>query len=150
MTVDIRSATEGDLPRLIELYAQLSLDQPREDASQVERYIKSFAEITPNPRHRILVAENTGGPVLGSVTLIIVPNLTYVARPFALIENVVVDAGARGKGIGESLIRQAIELAREEGCYRVSLTSNKRRQDAHKFYERLGFTASHEGFQLRF
>jgi GNAT superfamily N-acetyltransferase len=88
--------------------------------------------------------------VLGSVTLIIIPNLTYVARPFALIENVVVDEGARGKGIGESLIRQAIESAREEGCYRVSLTSNKRRQAAHKFYERLGFTASHEGFQLRF
>jgi GNAT superfamily N-acetyltransferase len=96
------------------------------------------------------VADVGEAGIVGSVTLLIVPNLTYTARPFAIIENVIVDTAARGAGVGEALISRAVEIAREAGCYRVCLTSNKRRSEAHKFYERLGFKASHDGFQLRF
>ena len=86
----------------------------------------------------------------GSLSLIIVPNLTHVGRPYAIIENVVVDASERGAGHGEALMRHAIEEARRAGCYKVSLTSNKSRPDAHRFYERLGFRATHEGYRVEF
>jgi GNAT superfamily N-acetyltransferase len=114
----------------------------------MERYEAAFAAILSAGGHHVLVAESEGR-LLGSATVIIEPNLTYKGTPFALIENVVVTEAARGTGIGAEIINKAIEIAREAGCYRVSLTSNKRRTDAHAFYERLGFTASHEGFQLR-
>jgi GNAT superfamily N-acetyltransferase len=149
VSVRIREAQRGDLPALIEMYAELSLDEPREDPSATARYEAAFAAIEALPSHHVLVAEEDGR-LLGSVTVIVKPNLTYRGTPFALIENVVVTEAARGQGVGALLIRAAIEIAREAGCYRVSLTSNKRRGEAHRFYERLGFKATHEGFQLRF
>jgi GNAT superfamily N-acetyltransferase len=150
MKAHIRAAEEADLERLVEHYSQLSLDQTREDAAQIERYRAAFREIERSSFQHILVADIGEAGIVGSVTLLIVPNLTYTARPFAIIENVIVDTAARGAGVGEALISRAVEIAREAGCYRVSLTSNKRRSEAHKFYERLGFKASHDGFQLRF
>ena len=94
-----------------------------------------------------MVAE-AGGRIAGSATLIIVPNLTHQGRPYAIVENVVVDQTQRGGGIGELLMRHAIEAAGRAGCYKLSLTSNRRREDAHRFYERLGFVATHEGYRL--
>jgi GNAT superfamily N-acetyltransferase len=77
-----------------------------------------------------------------------VPNLSHVGRPYALVEDVVVDAAMRGQGYGEALMQRAIELARAGGCYKLALTSNKARADAHRFYQRLGFKATHEGFRI--
>ena len=71
--------------------------------------------------------------------LVIVPNLGHDGAPYALIENVVVDEAARGAGHGERLLRYMIDEARAAGCYKVVLTSRKSRQDAHRFYERIGF-----------
>jgi GNAT superfamily N-acetyltransferase len=65
-----------------------------------------------------------------------------------MVENVVVDAAERGSGLGELLMRHALEEARRAGCYKLALTSNKRRAGAHRFYQRLGFHASHEGFRI--
>jgi GNAT superfamily N-acetyltransferase len=90
------------------------------------------------------------GHVVATATLGIVPNLSYRGRSWAFIESIVVDYPARRKGYGEALVRYAIEEARRAGCYKVSLTSNKRRPEAHRFYEKLGFTATHEGFRLTF
>jgi GNAT superfamily N-acetyltransferase len=148
VTIQIREATPTDLPQLVRLYNELSLDDPRENSNEMERYEAAFAAISKAGRHYVLVAESEGR-LLGSATVIIEPNLTYKGTPFALIENVVVTEAARGTGIGAEIINKAIEIAREAGCYKVTLTSNKRRTEAHAFYERLGFTASHEGFQLR-
>ena len=147
--VRIREATEDDLPRLIELLAQLSLDAPREEPGPPlpQTYSDAFAEIQADPRQRLLVAE-AGGRIAGSATLIIVPNLTHQGRPYAIVENVVVDQTQRGGGIGELLMRHAIEAARRAGCYKLSLTSNRRREDAHRFYERLGFVTTHEGYRI--
>ena len=147
--VRIREATEDDLPRLIELLAQLSLDAPREDAGPPlpQTYSAPFAEIQADPRQRLLVAE-ANGRIAGSAALIIVPNLTHQGRPYAIVENVVVDQTQRGGGIGELLMRHAIEAARRAGCYKLSLTSNRRREDAHRFYERLGFVTTHEGYRI--
>ena len=147
----VRDATAGDLPRIVELLAQLSLDEPREELGPPlpEAYGKGFQQIERDPKQRLLLVQ-AQGEVAGAVVLIIVPNLSHRGRPYAIVENMVVDAAARGDGHGELLLRYAIEEARRAGCYKLSLTSNKRRKDAHRFYERLGFEATHEGFRVEF
>jgi GNAT superfamily N-acetyltransferase len=139
------------LPRIVELLAQLSLDDPREDAGPPlpESYRRAFREIEADPRQRQLVVE-AEGRLVGTASLMIVPNLSHQGQPYAIIENVVVDAAERGGRYGELLLRRAMEEARRAGCYKLSLTSNKRRKDAHRFYERLGFRATHEGYRVEF
>ncbi|MCH7812347.1 MAG: GNAT family N-acetyltransferase [Chloroflexi bacterium] len=145
----VRDARETDLPRIVELLAQLSPDEPREDTRTPiqESYRRAFRAIEADPRQRLLVVE-ANGAVAGCASLVIVPNVSHRGRPYAIIENVVVEASERGARLGDALMRYAIERAREAGCYKLSLTSNKRRRDAHRFYERLGFTATHEGFRI--
>lgn len=149
MSLLIRRATEADLPRLVELYQQLSLDDAREDPGPPlpEVYLEVFRRIEADPNYHVLLGE-AAGRIVGSATVIVVPNLTYRGRPWAEIENVVVDDAERGSGYGKALIREAIEVARRAGCYRISLTSNNRREDAHRFYESLGFRRSHQGFRI--
>lgn len=110
-------------------------------------YSASFAVVEADANYHLLVLEADGG-IKGTLALIVTQNLSHRGSPFAIIENVVVDEEDRGKKYGETLIRHAIGLAREHGCYKVSLTSNKRRTDAHRFYERLGFKRTHEAFRL--
>jgi GNAT superfamily N-acetyltransferase len=145
----VRHATEADLPRIVELLALLALDEPREELGPPlpEAYRRAFQQIQADPNQRLLVAE-AGGRVVGTASLLIVPNLSHRGRPYAIVENVVVDAAERGGGHGELLLRHAMEEARRAGCYKLSLTSNKRRKDAHRFYERLGFRATHEGYRV--
>jgi N-acetylglutamate synthase-like GNAT family acetyltransferase len=144
----VREATSDDLPRLVELLAQLSPDDPsREDPSRMTMYRNSFNAIAADPNHHLLVLEADGG-IRGTLALIVIQNLSHRGAPFAIIENVVVDQEDRGKTYGETLMKHAIDSAREHGCYKVSLTSNKRRTDAHRFYERLGFQRTHEAFRL--
>jgi GNAT superfamily N-acetyltransferase len=145
----VRDATREDLPRLIELLSQLSLDRPREDLGPPlpDTDERAFREIDADPRQRLLVLE-VDGRLLGSLVLIIVPNLTHEGRPFATVENVVIDSAARGRGYGQLLMNTATDLAREAGCYKLALTSNKERADAHRFYQRLGFRPTHEGFRI--
>jgi len=145
----IRDATEADLPRLVELLAQLSLDEPREVLATplADSYRTAFEEIEADPRQRLLVLDDNGR-LIGSLVLVIVPNLSHQGTPYAFVENVIVDATERGAGHGQLLMRRAVELARGAGCYKLTLTSNKQRGDAHRFYTRLGFRASHEGFRI--
>ncbi len=145
----VREAAEGDVPRIVELLAQLSLDAQREELGPPlpESYRAAFREVEADPRQRLLVAE-AEGRIVGAASLVIVPNLSHQGQPYAIVENVVIDATARGGGYGELLLRYAMEEARRAGCYKLSLTSNKQRSDAHRFYERLGFTATHEGFRV--
>jgi GNAT superfamily N-acetyltransferase len=80
--------------------------------------------------------------------LIVVPNLTRRGRSYAIVENVVVDTSQRGARIGEAMMLHAIEAARTAGCHKVALMSRVERKDAHRFYERLGFTPAHVGYRL--
>jgi N-acetylglutamate synthase-like GNAT family acetyltransferase len=146
----VREATEADLPRIVELLAQLDPDNPeREDQSSPlpYDYHLAFRRIDATPGLCVLVIES-GKQIAGTLALVIVPNLSHRGAPYAIIENVVVDGSKRSSGYGEALIRDAVERARKAGCYKVSLTSNKRRQDAHRFYIRLGFEPTHEGFRI--
>jgi GNAT superfamily N-acetyltransferase len=146
----IREAAEADLPQLVALLAQLAPDVPeREDVSSPLRYEYHLVlrQIIETRGQHIFVLEERG-KIVGTAALSVIPNVSHQGTPYAIVENVVVDEKARSKGYGELLMRHAIEGARRAGCYKVSLTSNKRRTEAHRFYERLGFVRSHEAFRL--
>jgi GNAT superfamily N-acetyltransferase len=147
----IRRATEADLPQLIPLLQQLSVDAPREDLSLPlpAVYLEAFHAIDSDARQHLLVAE-LDGRIVGSVTVVIVPNLTHQGAPWAELENMIVDESARGQRIGEALVAEVIDIAGRAGCYKLTLTSNVRRTDAHRFYERLGFKSTHRGFRIDF
>ena len=150
--ITIRLATEKDIPSTVDLYHELTIT-----TSQVEQglnpsaddYRKVFREICADPRHELFVAED-GGRVVGSVILLIVPNLSHNATPWALVENLVVTAGHRRRGTGKMLLEHVISRAREKGCHRIELCSDKRRQDAHRLYSSLGFEQSAYGFRIYF
>jgi N-acetylglutamate synthase-like GNAT family acetyltransferase len=145
----VRIATKGDLPRIIELLAQLAPDiADREDPSRLGMYAKVLTR-TEDQGQRLVVVEDEGR-IVGTLSLVLVENLSHQGAPYAILENIVVDDSARGKRYGETLVMAAVEQAREFGCYKVSLTSNKRRTDAHRFYERLGFIRTHEAFRINF
>jgi len=151
MPATVREATEADLPRILELLDQLPLspDDARKDpdSARAERYQAAFREIEGNDRHRLLAME-VDGRIVGTCVVIVVPNLSHEGQPWAIVENVVIDEAERGKRYGEQLMQRAREIAERAGCYKLTLTSSKPRTDAHRFYRRLGFIATHEGFRL--
>lgn len=143
----IRRARAEDVSRIITLIAQLSLDVQREKDPHDPAYARAFAAIDADPRQHVVVVERDG-TVIGTGTLVLIPNLSHGGRDVAQLESVVVDASCRGGGLGEALVRHLIEEARARGAFRVQLTSHSSRTAAHRFYERLGFVASHTGFKL--
>jgi GNAT superfamily N-acetyltransferase len=112
------------------------------------RYRAAFDEIAANPHHRLVVAEKDGA-VVGTIQISVIPGMPNFGMKRGLLENVHIRADQRGTGLGTEMVTWAIERCREAGCGLVQLTSNKVRLDAHRFYEKLGFTKSHEGFKLR-
>lgn len=146
----IRKATEADLPQLVDLYRQLELGDaaPRGDAPRVtEEERRAFAEVRADEHQEVLVAE-LRGEVVGTFVLLIVPNVAHGCSPWALVENVVVDETRRGAGAGKAMMEYARARAAGRGCYKLVLSSNMARSDAHRFYESLGWQRSHFGFTL--
>ncbi|MFB6708815.1 GNAT family N-acetyltransferase [Streptomyces sp. NPDC056333] len=143
----LRIATRADLPAVLALLA----DENRvvDPASVVVdgAYEKAFADIESDPRNEMLVLVD-GDTVLGCLQATYIPGLGKRGGERALIEAVRIRADRRGGGLGRELMRQAVDRARLRGCALVQLTSGKRRADAHRFYESLGFDRSHEGFKL--
>ncbi|MFC8258617.1 GNAT family N-acetyltransferase [Streptomyces sp. NPDC057291] len=143
----LRTATRADLRAVLALLA----DENRvvDPASVVvdEAYEKAFADIESDPRNEMLVLVD-GDTVLGCLQATYIPGLGKRGEERALIEAVRIRADRRGDGLGRELMKQAVDRARLRGCALVQLTSNKRRADAHRFYESLGFDRSHEGFKL--
>ena len=146
----IRSAVISDIPRILDLYRQLTIttspaesgiDPTEEDFRSILTRIKAV------PGLELLVAEE-GAELVGSLMLLIVPNLSHKGLPWALIENVIVDKCCRRNGVGLQLMQYAINRAREAGCYRVGLSSDNRRKEAHEFYRSLGFEPSAIGFRM--
>ena len=143
----IRESRREDVPAIIALLADDPLGAAREDPKHLDAYLRGFAEVAAQSGNMILVAEREG-TVVGCLQVTIIPGLSRQGMKRALIEAVRVSAACRGLGLGGRLIRHAIDLARTQGCGLVQLTSDKSRADAHRFYERLGFVASHIGFKL--
>lgn len=111
------------------------------------RYRAAFDEITGDPNHRLIVAEKDG-EVIGTVQISFLPGLPRFGMKRGILENVHIRTDQRGTGLGTQMVQWAIEVCREAGCGMVQLTSNKVRADAHRFYRKLGFAQSHEGFKL--
>jgi ribosomal protein S18 acetylase RimI-like enzyme len=147
--VEIRRATRDDLPAIVHMLADDPLGAAREaDVSPLPRgYADAFDAIDRDPNHELCVAA-AGDEIVGVLQLTFLPNLSYQGSWRALIEGVRVAAGYRSGGIGRQMILWAIERARTRGCRLVQLTSDKSRVDAVRFYEGLGFVASHQGMKL--
>ncbi|HKK29550.1 MAG TPA: GNAT family N-acetyltransferase [Alphaproteobacteria bacterium] len=147
--VIFRPATEADLPALVALLADDALGQGREDSGEPlnPRYLAAFNALKADA-NQLLVAAERAGEVIGVFQLSFIPGLSHCGSWRGQIESVRVAASERGSGLGGQLMDWAIEECRRRGCHLVQLTSDKARADAHRFYERLGFKASHEGFKL--
>ena len=145
--ITIRPASREDVPAIAALLADDALGAAREDAGDIETYLRAFDDMAAQPGNVMLVAERAG-LVVGCLQLTIIAGLSRHGMKRGQIEGVRVNSACRGLGIGERLIRHAIEMARATGCGLVQLTSDVTRADAHRFYERLGFVASHAGFKL--
>jgi len=145
--VTIRTACEADLSAIIALLADDRLGAAREQRSDMAAYQAAFREIAADPNNELLVAERDQA-VVGVLQLTCIRYLTFRGGRRAQIEGVRVAASCRGQGIGAQLIGAAIERARQRSCHLVQLTTDHRRPEALRFYERLGFANTHDGLKL--
>jgi ribosomal protein S18 acetylase RimI-like enzyme len=145
-TVTVRRAVATDVPAIVRLLAADQFGAAR-DGGDLAPYLRAFAAVDTDPAHLLVVA-TWHGEVVGTLQLSFIPGLARRGALRAQIEAVRVDAGHRDKGLGSAMLGWALEESRSRGCALVQLTTDKRRTDAHRFYERLGFTASHEGMKL--
>ena len=141
----VRVARRDDVPTIVALYADDEKGATREAPAALDRYYAAFDALSGE----ILVGE-IDGRVVATLQLTILQQLSFRGSKVAQIEAVRVAHDRRGGGLGGELLRAAIERARAAGCVRVQLTSHDDRRDAHRFYEQLGFVATHTGFKLYF
>lgn len=136
MNLEIREARDDDLPAVLAQYAQPGFDDgpalPLEDARQLLATFRQY------PSYRLFVACHEGH-VVGTYTLLVMHKLAHLGSPAAIVEDVVVSPQYQGMGIGKAMMAHAIRLAGEAGCYKLALSSNQKRVDAHAFYASLGF-----------
>jgi ribosomal protein S18 acetylase RimI-like enzyme len=147
--VIFRQAHRDDLTAIIALLADDALGANREDASipPASAYVEAFEAIDNDP-HQLLAVGQRAGTVIACLQITFIPGLSHRGQWRGQIESVRVSSNVRGEGLGQQLFEWAIAQCRQRGCGLVQLTSDKSRQDAIRFYEALGFKASHEGFKL--
>jgi len=147
--IAFRRATRADIPAIVAMLADDPLGAAREDASAPEApaYQDAFAAIDADP-NQFLAVMTDGGTVVGTLQLTLIPGLSRKGALRGQIEAVRVAAGRRGEGLGRRLFDWAIAECRARGCATVQLTTDKSRTGAHRFYDRLGFAASHIGYKL--
>jgi GNAT superfamily N-acetyltransferase len=148
-TMILREARREDLPTIVRMLADDPLGKKRHRVEDPlpKDYYAAFDAIAASPGNGLYVAE-AGGAIVGTLQLTFIPGLDYLGAERMLIEAVRVARDRRNSGIGKAMIAEAIAIARRRGCQRVELTSSASRKDAHRFYERLGFIASHVGMKL--
>ncbi|MER6975913.1 GNAT family N-acetyltransferase [Streptomyces carpinensis] len=145
--LEIRAAVAGDVPAIVDMLADDPLGAQRESPDDLAPYLAAFERLAADPNQQLVVAVREGR-VVGTLQLSIIPGLSRRGSTRSIIEGVRIHADERGGGLGTQLIEWAIDASRRQGCRLVQLTSDKTRADAHRFYERLGFEASHTGFKL--
>jgi ribosomal protein S18 acetylase RimI-like enzyme len=147
--IAIRDARRDDLPRVVALLADDPLGAGRELPGEPldPAYAAAFDAMAAQCGNVLLVA-TAGSEVVGCLQLIVIPGLSRAGMLRGQIEGVRVASAHRGRRIGERLVEAAVERARAAGCGLVQLTSDASRADAHRFYERLGFVATHVGMKL--
>lgn len=147
--ISIRRAREADVAVIVAMLADDALGRAREDASLplAQPYRDAFAAIDGDP-NQLLAVMTDGDDVIGTLQITFLAGLSQRGAWRGQIEAVRVASTRRGEGLGQRLLEWAIDKCRERGCRVVQLTTNKSRTDAHRFYERLGFKASHIGYKL--
>ncbi|MFG2680667.1 GNAT family N-acetyltransferase [Streptomyces sp. NPDC048392] len=146
--LEIRPTTKADIPAVVAMLADDPLGARRESPHDLDPYLTAFERLSADPNQRLVVAVRDSR-VLGTLQLTIVPGLSRRGATRSIIEGVRIHGAERGSGLGTRLIEWAVDESRRQGCHLVQLTSDKTRTDAHRFYERLGFSASHTGFKLQ-
>ena len=145
--VVIRRAVDQDLTAIVALLADDELGATRESPDNLAPYRRAF-EVIDLDQHQLLVVAERNEVVVATMQLSRLAGLSRQGAFRAQIEGVRVASSERGSGLGGYLMEWAVDQARRWGCQVVQLTSDKSRRDAHRFYQRLGFTPSHEGFKL--
>ena len=147
--VTFRRAARADVERIVQMLADDPLGAKREryELPLPPAYLAAFDAIAADANQELVVACRAG-EVVGVLQITYIPYLTYHGGWRALIEGVRVDAKIRSAGLGRAMVDHAIRRARERGCHLVQLTTDKARPEAKRFYETLGFVASHEGMKL--
>ncbi|HEX5769174.1 MAG TPA: GNAT family N-acetyltransferase [Burkholderiales bacterium] len=145
-----RCARHDDLPAIVRLLADDPLGAKREryETPLPQAYVRAFEAIDADPNNELVVA-CLEGEVVGVLQVTFIPYLTYQGGWRALIEAVRIDSRQRSRGLGRKMFEWAIARSRDRGCHLVQLTTDKSRPDAKRFYESLGFAASHEGMKLQ-
>jgi GNAT superfamily N-acetyltransferase len=148
--ITFRRAGQRDLPAIVRLLADDPIGAKREryETPLPQAYTRAFEAIDADPNNELVVA-CLEDEVVGVLQLTFIPYLTYQGGWRALIEAVRIDSRHRSRGLGKRMFEWAIERSRDRGCHLVQLTTDKARPDAKRFYESLGFVASHEGMKLQ-
>ncbi|MFF8572915.1 GNAT family N-acetyltransferase [Streptomyces sp. NPDC015408] len=146
--LEIRRTTAADIPAVVAMLADDPLGAQRESPDDLDPYLAALERLDADPNQHVVVAVRDNR-VVGTLQLTIVPGLSRRGATRSIIEGVRIHADERGSGLGTQLIEWAIDESRRQGCRLVQLTSDKTRTDAHRFYERLGFSSSHTGFKLQ-
>ncbi len=148
--IDLRPARRGDLEAIVSMLANDALGSGREDASLplASAYEEAFKAIDRDPNQLLAVA-TSDGDVVGTLQLSFLPGIARTGMWRGQIEAVRVAEAFRNSGLGQRLFEWAIAQCRTRGCGLVQLTTDKTRPDAHRFYDRLGFEASHIGYKLK-
>ena len=147
-----RKAIKDDIPKIVEMIADDALGQTREDFKNPlpSIYYDAFQKIDTDPNQELIVIEDVDSSIKGTLQLSFIQYLTYQGGIRAQIEAVRIRKDKRGDGLGETLFKWAIERAKDRNAHLIQLTTDKKRPEALKFYEKLGFKASHEGMKLHF
>ncbi|MGP4043416.1 GNAT family N-acetyltransferase [Streptomyces sp. 2A115] len=146
--LEIRPAVADDVPAIVAMLADDPLGAERESPDDLTPYLTALERMAGDPNQHLVVAVREDR-VVGTLQLTIIPGLSRKGTTRSIIEGVRVHADERGSGLGTRFIEWAVDRSRREGCLLVQLTSDATRTDAHRFYARLGFTASHVGFKLQ-
>lgn len=147
-----RKATEKDLPQIVEMIADDELGKTRENYQLPlpKEYINAFERIDSDKNQELIVVENKNFEVIGTLQLTFIQYLTYQGGIRAQIEAVRIRKDQRGIGLGKTMFEWAINRAKEKKAHVLQLTTDKKRLQAIKFYEDLGFKPSHEGMKMHF
>jgi GNAT superfamily N-acetyltransferase len=150
--MNFRKATLPDVSAIIEMLADDELGQQREDFKTPlpQRYLTAFEHITKDENQELIVVENDQLELIGTLQLSFIQYLTYRGGIRAQIEAVRIRKDKRGLGIGKTMFKWAINRAKERNAHLLQLTTDKKRPEAIKFYEDLGFKSSHEGMKIHF
>ena len=152
MNVIIRRATKEDLIQIIRILAGDKLGKLREDLGSdiSDKYYKAFEKIDNDSSQMLVVAENESKEIVGTMQLSFIQYLSYRGGLRAQAETVFVREDCRGKGVGRRLMMFAADTAKQKGAHLIQLTTDKQRPEALRFYEKLGYKATHEGMKLHF